>query len=234
MDTPWDKHRACPSCAGHHELSLPAPCFLSISWHKPEYGTRKLDQKDASGEISFSPPPPAGRDLGQCFLSGKGQAQRTAAKAELSARPAQTLPFYGNLATPSSHYAAPENFSFSLRFPTNKANDKAGDKHFTLCLHEKPGWAVPLLELRQTMSSARIPPSARTALPSQVRLHTLSAGSLGRLRSSQAFQTNAAQDLWVHWLQPFKRKTSSKEFDREMYHLVDCRERVCEEQGLYF
>lgn len=117
VDTPRDKHRACPSCAGHHELSLPAPCFLSISWHKPEYGTRKLDQKDASGEISFSPPPPAGRDLGQCFLSGKGQAQRTAAKAELSARPAQTLPFYGNLATPSSHYAAPENFSFSLRFP---------------------------------------------------------------------------------------------------------------------
>lgn len=28
--------------------------------------------------------------------------------------------------------------------PTNKANDNAGDKHFTLCLHYKPGWAVPI------------------------------------------------------------------------------------------
>lgn len=27
---------------------------------------------------------------------------------------------------------------------TNKANDKAGDKHFTLCLRYKPGWAVPI------------------------------------------------------------------------------------------
>lgn len=114
MDTAGDKHGGC---AGHHELPLPVLCFLSISRHRPEHGTRKLDQKEASQEVSFSPPPPAGRDLGQCFLSGKGQARRAAAKAERSARPAQTLPFYGNLAIPSRRYAAAANFSFSPRFP---------------------------------------------------------------------------------------------------------------------
>lgn len=57
--------------------TLPAACPLH-SQHfiaeNNEYQTRKLHQKDASREVSFSHPAPAGKDVGQYFLSGKGQA----------------------------------------------------------------------------------------------------------------------------------------------------------------
>lgn len=60
-----------------HTHTLSAACPL----HSPhftaktnKYQTRKLHQKDASREVSFSHPPPAGKDVGQYFLFGKGQA----------------------------------------------------------------------------------------------------------------------------------------------------------------
>lgn len=102
-------------------------------------------QKDAGREVYYSHPPAAGKGLDQYFLSGEGQAQLTAAKAESLCSPKQGLCLFMEILQLPQLTTQHQKTSHSHRDSlTNKANDKAGDKHFTLCLHYKPGRAVPI------------------------------------------------------------------------------------------
>lgn len=103
------------------------------------------DQKDAGRGVYYSHPPTAENDLDEYFLSGEDQAQLTAAKAEPLCSPKQGLCLFMEILQLSQFTTQHQKPSHSHRDSlTNKANNKAGDKHFTLCLHYKPGRAVPI------------------------------------------------------------------------------------------
>lgn len=73
----------------------------------------------------------------------EGQPDPTAAKRSLLTQPGLCL--FKEIFQLPELAVLHEKTSHSPRdSPTNKASDKAGHKHFTLCLHFEPGWAVPV------------------------------------------------------------------------------------------
>lgn len=106
---------AAPGSTSSGCLSSAFSAFYSINqW--------VLDKKAWSERCKWSgwllPPTPSREGFRSVFSPWKrsGLAQGCQGRASPRAQ-ARALPFYGNLATPSTRYAAPENFSFSPRFP---------------------------------------------------------------------------------------------------------------------